>query len=35
MTREQLRKLAGDEIFTAGLQFYQNNGVREMLRGAA
>ena len=32
MTREQLRKLAGDEIFTAGLQFYQNNGVREMPR---
>lgn len=32
MTREQLKKLAGDEIFTAGLQFYQNNGVREMPR---
>ena len=32
MTREQLRKLAGDEIFAAGLQFYQNQGVREMPR---
>ena len=32
MTREQLKRLAGDEIFAAGLQFYQNQGVREMPR---
>lgn len=32
MTREQLRKLAGDEIFNAGMQFYQNQGVREVPR---
>ena len=32
MTREQLRRLAGDEIYAAGAQFYQNQGVREVTR---
>lgn len=32
MTREQLRRLAGDEIYLAGAQFYQNQGVREVTR---